>query len=79
MKLQPIETAPKDGTHILLYGELEDDFGVVNDDETETTPIKAFLEGYYGSISGWYHMGSFRAHPTHWMPLHEIKTNLKDE
>jgi hypothetical protein len=70
VELMPIETAPKDETRILLYGEIENDCGVVNDDETGTVPIKAFCEGYYWEdLKCWCHITGYRARPTHWMPL----------
>ena len=71
MKLLPIETAPKDGTHILLYGQLESDTGVVNDFKTDTTPIKGLFQGYYDKYQGWYHIARYPAYPTHWTVLPE--------
>lgn len=53
---QPIETAPKDGTHVLAY------------DGSNMTTVKwdrdywALIEqGYYAEDNEWW--------PTHWMPL----------
>jgi uncharacterized protein DUF551 len=60
---RPIESAPKDGTFILVYGELGGSlppigsckFGVVH-----------WVDGF----NGWYLDGDeYTLAPTHWMPL----------
>ncbi len=71
MKLQPIETAPKDGTHILLYGLHDSDVGIYED--AGGNYMVGFCEGWYidtysqedeyQNITGW------PSYPTHWMPL----------
>lgn len=60
---QPIETAPKDGTRILLCHRGLNDIGIV-------------LEGYYCEDEGWYESNTHptdatdgRCDPTHWMKL----------
>jgi hypothetical protein len=65
MKMQPIETAPKDGTYILLYGPGID--------------YPHFEVGYWDAIHPDYHeaMGYEGAWmcdgvPTQWAPLPEI-------
>lgn len=66
MQWQPIETAPKDGTHILAYGESR--YSIV---EAETQAIIFWWEkpcdlGHWTTLYGLEGM-VFR--PTHWMPL----------
>jgi hypothetical protein len=56
---QPMETAPKDGTRVLLWSE-------------EWTA--ACTGQYYGEPRGWgvfYDVGMFKHQPTHWQPLPE--------
>lgn len=56
---QPIETAPKDGT-VILVCELEDDF----------VTIGKFNEGHWNGVDHGVHINSgLRIAPTHWMPL----------
>ena len=71
---QPIETAPKDGTWILLAG------GKVEDDEDEFRMAIAKWTNYLsGRTTDWHwqhcfydggYYGSYDG-PTHWMPLPE--------
>lgn len=60
MKWQPIETAPKDGTSILLYTA----YGVVEG-------FWGWSEWQQTVICSNYDMSStcFECQPTHWMPL----------
>ena len=52
---QPIETAPKDGTYVLLYEPRDDDH--------------AIEVGFY-ECETWYGMDHiYSIYPTHWMPL----------
>jgi hypothetical protein len=53
---QPIETAPKDGTRILLFRQ----------DYEETIAVCYYSENWnFWKIV----LGNFWANPTHWMPL----------
>ena len=65
MNMQPIDTAPTDGTHILLYGDHEDDMGEFN---------HGLCEGYMNSCHGWYHIVGLPSYPTHWCEIGDIKT-----
>lgn len=56
---QPIETAPKDGAHILLYGKQEGSL---------ESPI-GWCEGYWNGLTQWYHIIGLPCTPTHWLPL----------
>ena len=65
MNWQPIETAPKDGTNILLckapftalVGRFDDDLGWVDFDEDEDALREVWIEE------------GTEYEPTHWMPL----------
>lgn len=69
-KLQPIETAPKDGTYILLFGP----------SGYTTTPLRCQVCRYYPEyrpLQPWVNHAndSFLdggSAPTHWMPLPSI-------
>lgn len=71
--LNPIETAPKDGTYILLFGPS----GYI------TTPLRCEVcrfDAEYRPLQPWvtYANDSFMDSgeaPTHWMPLPRIKDN----
>ena len=81
MKWQPIETAPKDGTEILLYNE---DGNIESGNWVEAEPDGTDC---MGSDAGWMSFSGFtfpgrsfgnpdyftkqQAPPTHWMPLPE--------
>lgn len=72
MKWMPIETAPKDGTHILLYGPREwDEMGridigpIVGSWYQDPLGIEKY-DGWFTVTSNPY---SDRVQPTHWMPL----------
>lgn len=67
-KWQPIETAPKDGARILLWGRYWSD------------GQDWFKEPLYGQFSGrrweaWGPGGPFGVRPTHWTPLPEPPTH----
>jgi hypothetical protein len=69
---QPIETAPKDGTEVLLFGPDGMDIAAwqpETEDEFESGVIVApgFDAGFFGRV---YAAGCNEA-PTHWMPLPE--------
>jgi hypothetical protein len=69
-KWRPIETAPKDGTRIILYQP-----GGDGDDPSRTTDIGAW--GRWEGASWCWVMtaGDGWVRPTHWMPLPEKPTN----
>jgi len=54
MTWQPIETAPRDGTWVLLYS------------PNENQPAVAYFNGHAWDDNG---DGGFWFEPTHWMPL----------
>ena len=65
---QTIETAPKDGTSILLYGYWEGEIHKIEDEKN------IWMAQYtYGDwlINGGDSYGSYVRNPTHWMPLPE--------
>ena len=66
---KPIETAPKDGTHILAYGKVVPD---ADDDEVITAVYwdsSCILCHYWALVAvfSWVEGDDF--YPTHWMPL----------
>lgn len=67
---QPIETAPKDGTKILVFtihGELE----LSDWYKIETPEYVEVSEGLYRKEMREFSSGWNSNHPTHWMPLPE--------
>ena len=71
MTWQPIETAPKDGTHILVYayGEYSSAYYVAKEIDDEEYCGK----GMYRKVkidAGYLHYETDK-YPTHWMPLPE--------
>lgn len=80
MEWQPIETAPKDGTHFLGYSPKEC-FAWSHIKETWMDKYAEGSQGYDKWLSGliprnvgWMYIennGSFHWEPTHWMPLPE--------
>lgn len=79
MEWQPIETAPKDGTWILVYCDDPDDMYEALDDSFENRPVSAqwttnlnglTVEGHWQFA--WFDGGYYGdCKPTHWMPLPE--------
>jgi hypothetical protein len=61
MEWQPIETAPKDGTDILMYGE---DVGIAAGCYYTREEAGCFA-GWFGTCAD----GRVNVNPTHWMPL----------
>lgn len=59
---QPIETAPKDGTRILIYHEQEGVHLVCWEQVSEK-------DRSYGWQDGWFDIGTFPYTASHWMPL----------
>jgi hypothetical protein len=70
---QPIETAPKDGTHIILFWPYVTDEGHV-------TSGYWYLPGE-GEIAGWHSwdVNGYATPPTHWMPLPAPPLDLTGE
>jgi Protein of unknown function (DUF551) len=79
-KWQPIKTAPKDGTWIMLCGGSIED-GWDDGDAKPPVVVGQFVaqtnnherEGYYQFA--WYDSGYYGEYesPTHWMPLPKVK------
>jgi hypothetical protein len=66
MKWQPIETAPKDGTIVLLYCPVNDGSLI---DHFSAGQFESFApyQKEMGKEGSWHHY--LEAEPTHWMPL----------
>jgi len=65
---QPIETAPKDGTEILVYGIATGELGGVHE-EPEVWKVSWFFKDW--SLCGGEGYSVWVDSPTHWMPLPE--------
>jgi hypothetical protein len=74
MEWKPIETAPKDGTWILVYGEGTEDEG-----EKRSVAVAQYTNYLNCETTDWHwqfawydggYYGKFE-NPTHWMPLPE--------
>ena len=62
---QPIETAPKDGTNIILFGEGKVTVGGwVSAEDQGAEPGEEYL-----IAAGWWSIDLADNNPTHWMPL----------
>jgi hypothetical protein len=76
-KWQPIETAPKDGTEILLYPQYVIGWWEFGDNEwmVMAIPLKedGTIEHDWKEFRRWYCVYAYRGggQPTHWMPLPE--------
>lgn len=67
MKWQPIESAPKDGTVLILYSSQGMEMGSWKKDENyRDQPAKWFSEEGDDWSTGYYYCPM---DPTHWMPL----------
>ena len=64
MDWQPIETAPRDGTLILVCTR-----GYQRIRSMMTTFWSEASAKRFGAKFGWYHEGDGAITPTHWMPL----------
>ena len=64
---QPIETAPKDGTHVLLWATRH----------SMLAPHPEFIVGAYRN--GWWSGPSTLSHVIHWMPLPAAPTSADSE
>jgi hypothetical protein len=76
MKWQPIETAPKDGTLVLLAGGHDDNVNYTRDEKLIAfmqAPCRAVWTGesWLIGLSEACCVGTERENPTHWMPLPE--------
>ena len=70
MEWQPIETAPKDGTHVLLFYphyKLPVCIGNYIQTERREHGVVIYQKEYWSSRS-WLEIGDI-PEPTHWMPL----------
>lgn len=70
MEWQPIETAPKDGTTVIIGRDMGD-FGFVRGYGRFDGKDGSFLSGWISHGFSEYHGNLGLAHPTHWMPLPE--------
>ena len=69
---QPIETAPKDGTSVLLFGPLGVVLGRWCDAQRDTEDFyKRHQLLNFFSHTGWSYDFVDQHQPTHWMPLPE--------
>ncbi len=77
---QPIETAPKDGTELLLGGRQGVDIGSWEADVIAA--IESGVEVACGAPEGWYGITRYDAsgpQPTHWMPLPSSPASLSPQ
>jgi hypothetical protein len=68
MKWQPIETAPKDETSVLLYGFWEGELNA-RDDQPEVWKAHFAYDKWW--VEGGEYYSQCVINPTHWMPLPE--------
>jgi hypothetical protein len=68
MKWQSIETAPKDGTSVLVYGFWEGELHG-QDDERDVWKAHFVLDEWF--VDGGEFYSQHVIDPTHWMPLPE--------
>jgi hypothetical protein len=83
---QPIETAPKDGTWILVWGGKTDENMEWWDEKDRNRPVTARWCSESGRRSGYWrfasydggYLGDFVEDPTHWQPLPELPKQADD-
>lgn len=63
---QPIETAPKDGSDILVWDDFE--ISITFWGKTAHVPIYGWIQVDFGDL---YDLEPMEPQPTHWMPLPE--------
>ena len=70
---QPIETAPKDGSYILIAGEGRVTIGFYHEDKGKTliADAKPYWQDYDRSYWDRFETDDSWFAPTHWMPLPE--------
>jgi hypothetical protein len=74
---QPIETAPKDGTRVIVYPILVPSLfrRTGRSDASYMRPLEPAIAYWYGPESNGYWVGvhhrDAKTNPTHWMPLPE--------
>lgn len=75
IKWQPIETAPKDGTKILLFqpADKQDELSIETGEWEDYAYKKWYKVGVdmkkLRTVNGGYWVCSYIFNPTHWMPL----------
>lgn len=89
LKLQPIETAPKDGTWILLFGgETDEDFDYDKEENIRENKNRICVGKWYthlvrseGWVIGFWDGMWFNQYinPTHWMPLPKLPIPPKNK
>lgn len=69
---QPIETAPKDGTWVLVWGGETDEMMDISREECRrvVTAQYSYVRWQFAWFDGGFY-GKFDKPPTHWMPLPE--------
>ena len=63
---QPIATAPKDGTQVLVH-------------DCGATMVSVYVTDPHGVGVGWYDNGIMNPPPTHWMPLPPVPASVPKE
>ena len=73
MEPQPIETAPRDGSRVLVWGKR----GLPGRHRRRVTPSWYFVVWGYGCAWVNAETGMLVPEPTHWMPLSEPSATLR--
>jgi len=73
---QPIDTAPKDGTSVLLYGIWS---GEVHGSANEYSILQASFSFKNWLVEGGEYYCAYVINPTHWMPLPAPPVNTSAE